>query len=180
MKSIFGSAQYFEITSNQSIEDALEDTLKLIPSGILILCCDQSYVEPAYFDSLLKSAPCTVVGGVFPEVIVGSQTYEKGLVLVPIFSSVEVEVIRDLTQIPSRPLTFGMKVQDYSSLLVLVDGLSRNVDHALNQIFAHCGQQLKVFGGGAGSLSFAEKPYLFSNEGVLADAMLVIAMVGTY
>ena len=101
---------------------------------------------------------------------------EHGMVMIPVHVPVEIKVYHDLKNAPSNVFDFSFSLSNCLSAMVLVDGLSRHIDYALNQIFQHFGQSLKVFGGGAGSLSFEQKPCLFSNQGVFADAMLVVAM----
>ena len=154
----------------------LDKVLSTSPKAVLILCCDQGTEHREFFNTMLASIEVPVFGGIFPAVIFDGRVFEHGIVMIPVHVPVEIKVYHDLENAPSNQFDFSFKLPNCLSAMVLVDGLSRHIDYALNQLFQHFGQRLTIFGGGAGSLSFEQKPCLFSNQGVFADAMLVIAM----
>ncbi|MGJ8679216.1 FIST signal transduction protein [Paraglaciecola sp.] len=176
MLNIFGTGKYLQDVSQASLSSMLETLQLEKPSGIFILCCDESYHQLDFFDAYLKTISSPVFGGVFPAIVYKGKTVKKGMVLIPVFMPIEVKLYPNLQTVTESELKFDFELNQYQSLMVLVDGLSRNIDYALNQIFLHYGQSIKVFGGGAGSLSFEQKPCLFSNHGMSADAMLIVAI----
>lgn len=176
MRSVFGTAEYLQDVTESSVTELLDKVYAQEPTGIFILCCDQSYQQLGFFDSYLKTMSLPVFGGVFPALVLNGKTLEQGLIAVPMFMPLEVKLYHNLQTATESALKFDFELAEYHSFMVLVDGLSRNIDYAINQIFLHFGQGLQVFGGGAGSLSFNQKPCLFSNEGMTADGMLIIAI----
>jgi len=126
-----------------------------------------------------------VFGAVFPEVIHGVEHSPTGLVVVGLDNHAEVTVVRGLDQpgtdfaaaLASAPTT-----QD--SVLVLVDGLSLRIARFVEAVFDHIGGGPSFIGGGGpsfiggggGSLSFQPRPCLFTPQGLLAGAALVVSL----
>lgn len=176
MNNLFGKPQYSLHVDEQSIVALITSLLSEKPQAIMLLCCDEHMHERGFLNTLLPSLALPIFGGIFPKVIYEGALVNQGIVAIPVNTKVEIEIFHDLVSAESSHYDLSINSPNVNSAMILVDGLSRNIDHALNQIFEQFGQQLKVFGGGAGSLSFEQKPCLFTNQGVLADAMLVIAM----
>lgn len=176
MVSVFGSPVYSEAVDSAAFSRLLDSVLSEKTAAVVILCCDQGSEQRDFFNTILPLMDVPVFGGIFPAVLLGEQVYERGMIMISVHVPVEIKVYHDLENAPSNQFDFSFNLPNCLSAMVLVDGLSRHIDYALNQLFQHFGQSLKVFGGGAGSLSFEQKPCLFSNQGVFADAMLVMVM----
>ena len=54
----------------------------------------------------------------------------------------------------------------------MVDGLAKNIGTSVNVLFDNYGLDVNYIGGGTGSLSFEQKPSLFTNQGLLQDAFV--------
>ncbi|MEP0357528.1 FIST C-terminal domain-containing protein [Paraglaciecola sp.] len=176
MGCLFGQYQYSAIVSGESLQSLLSAALSNSPHALLIFCCDESLKNHTFLDPILTSLQVPVFGGVFPAIILEGKVFEKGIIVLPIMTPVEVKVFENLKNAPTSTFDLTNELPNSESAIVLIDGLSRNIDFALNLIFEHYGKKLKVFGGGAGSLSFEQNPCLFSNQGLLTDAMLVAFM----
>jgi hypothetical protein len=59
-----------------------------------------------------------------------------------------------------------------------VDGFSQRISALIDSLFNFFGLEVNYLGGGCGSLSFKQKPCLFTNEGLIADSA-ILATVGT-
>lgn len=176
MGRLFGQYQYSTIVTAESIQSLISAALSNNPDALLIFCCDESLKNQTFLDPILTSLQVPVFGGVFPAIIIEEKVFEKGLLVLPIMTPVEVKVFANLKSAPTSSFDFSYDLPNCQSAMILIDGLSRNIDFVLNLIFEQFGRKLKVFGGGAGSLSFQQKSCLFSNQGFLADAMLVVFM----
>lgn len=175
-KSPLGRPEYSDEVTLETITRLFEGALAEDPYGVLIFCCDNPIHNLDFFDDFLQKLDIKVCGGVFPSIVFGEQVMEQGIVIVPVHVPIDIHLYPDLCHAPQRSFEFDFELATCQSLLVLVDGLARNIDFALNQIFQKFGHSLRVFGGGAGSLSFEQKPCLFTNQGLQVDAMLVVAM----
>lgn len=173
-----GNPRYSSQVTLDSVSKLFDDVLIEKPHAVLIFCCDDTKQHFEFFDTFLKNIEVKVCGGVFPSIVYEGQVKEVGIVIVPVHVPIDIRLYSNLNSAPERSLEFdfNFKLASCQSLLVLVDGLARNIDYGLNQIFQKFGRTLNVFGGGAGSLSFEQKNCLFTNQGLKSDAMLVMAM----
>lgn len=123
----------------------------------------------------LRQQQIPFAGGIFPSVIYGSKRFENGIVadVLPVFGSPGVVTGLDTPHFSVNDLPNLANVQQYTAL-VLVDGLTKNVTAFLERLFRKYGNWVRYIGGGAGSLSFQQKPCLFDSSGLYQDAALVI------
>lgn len=147
--------------------------------SILILACDGNGYVPEEVDAILAEVSVPVFGGLFPQVLYGGETLERGVVVAGLSSAAHVQVIRDLSDVEAD---YGEQIVDVDiaqgerTMVVFVDGLARRISSLIESLFDVYGLQFNYIGGGAGSLSFQQKPCLFTNEGLLQDCA-VLAMV---
>jgi hypothetical protein len=59
------------------------------------------------------------------------------------------------------------------TMFVIVDGLAKRISGLIDSLFNVFGLEMNYIGGGAGSLSFEQKPCLLTNEGLLQDSALL-------
>jgi hypothetical protein len=171
-----GQPQYSEEVTLEAVSMLFDKALTETPYAVLIFCSDYSTQQLDFFDDFLKNIDVKVCGGIFPSIVYDGQVLEQGIVVVPVLIPVDIHLYSELCDASERYFEFDFNLANCQSLLVLTDGLARNIDWALNQIFQCVGQTSSVFGGGAGSLNFEQKPCLFTNQGLKMDAMLVMVM----
>ncbi len=176
MQNIFGVAKYIEHVTSTTLNDAISQLQTTHPSGFLILCCDNGLDDRTSLDQTLQTIAQPVFGGVFPNIIHQDTAYETGMLIIPMHAQLEVKVFEGLSECHENKFSIHFAMQDFSTVLMLVDGLARGIGNALNQVFQKFGQSLQVFGGGAGSLSFNQMPCLFTPKGIIKDAMLLVAI----
>ncbi len=58
------------------------------------------------------------------------------------------------------------------TIFAFVDGLTSNIAHSISALFDNYGLEINYIGGGSGSLSFLQKPSLFTNTGLIKDAFV--------
>lgn len=148
--------------------------MELSPQDCLVLLVTAG-AEPHLTDIFGWASACThaFVGGVFPGVIIGDQTYEDGVYLLKLPAESEPVLIQ-----PEQTGALDQldKLRGVASGLLLVDGLSSQVETMLSAIYNDWGGQMQVFGGGCGSLDLVQRPCLFSREGIFQDAALLLPM----
>lgn len=71
----------------------------------------------------------------------------------------------------------GMLEKEIKSMFVFVDRLSKNINDIILTLFENFSLSINYIGGGAGSLSFKQKPCLFTNGGLLEDAAILATSV---
>ncbi len=151
----------------------IDQALAANARSLFILACDANGFVPQYLDIHLQALPVPVFGGIFPEIIANNTRLQRGSIVCALPVAVDVHYIEHLSQagedyfLQTQPLIPHVPPQ--ATLLTLVDGLSTRISSLLDGLYEALGDSCKYLGGGAGSLSFQQKPCLFSNQGLRQD-----------
>lgn len=123
----------------------------------------------------LNNEGYTFFGGVFIGLLSDTNVYKEGVIVQKFKTCHKPIVINNLSN-----NNFKLPVSEYvlnkqkdSTAIVLVDGLSSNISKFLSKLFNNFGDTVNYIGGGCGSISFKQKPCLFSNDGFVEDAAIV-------
>lgn len=145
--------------------------------AVLVLAGDGVAWPEATVTPLLLQQSVPVFGAVFPEVIYGVEHSATGLVVVGLDNHAEVTVVRGLDQPATNYATALAEVPTVQdSLLVLVDGLAPYIARFVEAVFDQVGGGPTFLGGGGGSLSFQTRPCLFTPQGLLAGAGMLVSL----
>lgn len=117
----------------------------------------------------------TFFGGIFPGLLSGTNVYKHGVNIQKLKTSHKPFVINNIDKKNFNLPVFDdvLKKQSDNTAIVLVDGLTSNISTFLSKLFNNLGDTVNYIGGGCGSLSFEQKPCLFSNEGFIKNAAIV-------
>lgn len=149
--------------------------------GCLILACDANGYTQQALDPVLRSAPIPLFGGIFPQLIYGTEQLKVGTIVVSFAVKPHLQVIANLSD-PTQNLDTVVEPQMGSeasgqTLFVFVDGLAKRIHALLDTLFHTFGMGINYIGGGAGSLTFQQKPCLITNAGLLQDCAVVAQML---
>ncbi len=170
-----------EFIQNDSLEDfksLIEKSVQKAQS-ILILSCDENHHDSDALSAILSSFSIPIIGGIFPQIIYKNKNYKIGTLVVSLNETLEISVIDNLSHATLEIIdekieaTFGELDDTVNSMFVFVDGLSQHINDLILALFENYGLSINYIGGGAGSLSFEQKPCLFSNKGLLKDAAIL-------
>ena len=145
--------------------------------GVLIFACDANGFTPESVNSILKSIPVPIFGGVFPELIHGLSKLTKGTIVAGLSTRPNVQIVPHLSD-PSvdydEIISQKFPESDQNkTMFVLVDGFSQRISALIDSLFNIFGLDVNYIGGGCGSLSFVQKPCLFTNKGLIADSAVL-------
>lgn len=152
--------------------------------SLLILSCDENNFTPGEINPILQSIHLPIFGGVFPEIISENQKLSKGtivagltsrpdIILVPGLSDPEIDYADYLDEKISAD-------SSYNTMFVMVDGLSGRINEFIQGLYEVFGLDLNFIGGGAGSLSFEQRPCIYTNQGLVGDcAVLALADINS-
>ncbi|PKL48389.1 MAG: histidine kinase [Candidatus Riflebacteria bacterium HGW-Riflebacteria-2] len=178
MKAIFESTG-----TSEGLAQAVESLLKEEePAGLMILAADANGFTPENLDPVLQSLKTPVFGGIFPQIIHSGQNHVKGSVIVAMHVTPEIVCVKNLSdsealyeeQLAPFSDKWGQpKNSNDETFIVFVDGLSRRISSLIEDMFYCFGLQRNYIGGGAGSLSFCQKPCLITPKGLLQDAAVI-------
>ncbi len=147
--------------------------------SVIILACDQNGFAPEVVDPILETVSVPVFGGVFPEIIHQREKLSRGVVVAGLADRARVHVIPNLSD-PEADyealIDETSASEDTKTMIVLVDGLARRISALIESIFNVYGLEFNYVGGGAGSLTFEQKPCLFTNQGLKQDSAVLATL----
>jgi len=144
----------------------------------MILACDANGFKKELIDPILLNHTVSIIGGIFPSVIYNDKKYDKGTIFIGLNEKMQVKIINDISQKSYAKLDADMEKQigdfdeSVETMFVYIDGLTKNIGKCINALFDNYGLDINYIGGGTGSLSFIQKPSLFTNQGLIQDALV--------
>ena len=171
---------------SSSIDD-LEKGLKLAyasaANSLLILVCNDNNFTAQQVNPLIMRAPVTIFGGIYPKLIFKNKLMEQGCIIIGFEQSVEINLITQLStlvtdeqleQVIDQALLAHSPITSNCSFLMFYDSLVSNVEDFIAYLFERLDYQVGIIGGGAGNLEFKQKPCIFTNQGLVFDAIQLV------
>ncbi len=173
-------AAYFSDADVPTLVSQIKQLARTENESVLLFIAEHSTVDVKALLAALKQEDIPAAGGVFPGIIYGNQRYETGMVadVLPVLFKPSVVTGLNTSNFALSSLPNTPKDQKYTAL-ILVDGLTQNIALFLDRLFRKYGNSVRYIGGGAGSLSFQQKPCVFDTEGIYQDAALIIWVKAT-
>ena len=145
--------------------------------SLLLFSCDENDYPEQAVNALLSQLSKPIMGGIFPQILYQDRAYTSGFVLVALK---ETLTVKSIAQLSSDDVDYEAlieqafaEVASSPTMFVFVDGLAKRVASLVDALYVNFGTQPKYIGGGAGSLTFVQKPCLFTNQGLLMDAAVI-------
>jgi len=167
------------LIQNSSVEQIVTKIASLISSpqmGVMLLVGEGSSFDIDKLIILLDGKNINFFGAIFPKVLFDNESYEDGIVAMPLLFVDAPQIIRGLNggeiSIASKDVLGNEDV----SYITFVDGLSAQISKYLVTLYNEIGSGCHVIGGGAGSLSFVQKPCIFTHEGFFQDVAVLVAV----
>ena len=152
-------------------------------ASILVFAADENDWSAECLDPILTSFTLPILWGIFPQIIYDGQNFTKGTVFVTFPVRLEWSIIDQLSSLSAdfdSPLAgvadHWETLEGSATHLVFVDGLSTCIATFIEALFMNFGLEQNYLGGGAGSLSFVQKPCLISPQGLVQDSALLIRL----
>ena len=143
---------------------------------VMVSLCEKAGLDLDALVHALNIIGVPFFGGIFPGIIGEGEKKENGALVKIIPAKTKPLIYRGITdkKFENPECLSQMSDDSYGDAILLVDGLSDNISSFLSSIFNLLGNRVKYIGGGAGSLSFVKQPCLFTNEGALQDAAILL------
>ena len=170
--------EYHPSTSIEHLSEALT-AMSVRPEvkSLYLLGCDENQWTSEAIDPVLQAQVLPLMGGIFPRVIHQQSDYTTGYVLVGLYTELNPVLVEGLSDSGcdyEAVLDEAIdEEQEFSTMLVIVDGLSSRISAFVDSLFAIFGSEINYIGGGAGSLSFQSKPCVLTNRGAMQDAAVL-------
>ncbi|GHB60520.1 histidine kinase [Psychrosphaera saromensis] len=171
--------------SISEFESGLKLALSSDASSLLILACQDNQFTAPQINPLLSACPLPICGGIYPQLIYKNQLMEQGCIIIGFEQEVDISLIRQasklitdeqLVEAIEQTSLMNAQVSSNGSLLMFYDSLVNNTEDFLDCLFECLDYQTNIIGGGAGNLEFKQTPCLFTNDGLIDDAIQIVAL----
>ncbi len=175
------------VWSTQSADDqALIEGLKQVeseqPSSLLIIACSDNQLDTSELTKALKQCNLPISGGVFPKIINRREIYDTGTIILGLPFELTVNNYSELDQntdaIEELIESNSSNITLYQNFLIFADALCHSNEDFIHHFHEYIGSGITVIGGGTGSLEFIPKPCIFTNKGLIHNAVQVVGIPG--
>lgn len=169
----------FSESTELSVLDSFLSEMEQNPviKSAIVFGCDENDWLTEDLNKRVKQSSLSLLGGIYPQVIHETKQYQKGVVVVGLDEEVSSYVIQGLSDSDSdfEGMLDELVPEDqvFDTVYVAVDGLATQIRSFVDSLFSLFGSDISYVGGGAGSLSFVQKPCVISNQGVSQDAAVI-------
>lgn len=172
---------YIDSPNQIVLENAINEILyKEGINAVVVLSCGENLMDLEAFSNFLKGLSKPISGGIFPGIIYEKQVYKRGSLIIEVTKDVYTQIFHHLSDLNDHLegdlMDFSLKIEDESLLMVYFDGLTQGIESFKESLFYNLGLSHQYVGGGAGTLDFSKTPAIISNEGLLQDAAVIMAM----
>lgn len=164
-------------SSLPDLEDQLDLLVDAGAQSLLILAAHSPTWHCEQIISVISKYNIPIVGGIFPQVLLGDQAYDEGFVVAALNCPLDIVCINHLSSgdesIAAQLLNNREKLIKAKTHITLIDGLAANIERLVECMYELMGLNVTAVGGGAGALDFVQRPCLFTREGALEDAAII-------
>lgn len=145
--------------------------------GLLIMSCDNNEYPEEDFNKCLKTLKTPVTGGIFPKILYKEKSYDEGYLIIGFEKNLRTFSLKNISKEETNFEEFLDGIcelnEEEKTFLVFVDGFSKRITDFKDILYEYYGWSVDYIGGGAGSLSFLQKPVIITNKGLLQDAVSI-------
>ena len=168
---------HLPFTSCEHVVDALLSNAPPGPSPPWLLCVAEAHAD-ALVELLrqLRGRGLRVCGGVFPGLLSGAERLSSGLIAIALPQGTRLALADLAHGLAWREPLPALSAGDEASSIILVDCRAPGIARLLEDVFDHCGPRAAHAGAGAGFHDLRAAPCIFTEEGLHAQAALVLLM----
>ncbi|MEO0442709.1 MAG: FIST C-terminal domain-containing protein [Pseudomonadota bacterium] len=178
-------------TSNPDLESLTKglEALSEHSQSLIIMACSNNAYEIDKLNALLSNSTVNIAGGMFPKLIFEHQIMDSGAIVLGLDKTVSVWNYSNLSEpganIDALIHSDGETLNQYSHFIVFADALCKRNEDFIDLFYDFIGAGVTVIGGGTGgggndggtgNQDFVTRPNIFTNGGVICDAIQIIGL----
>lgn len=179
------SACIIKFTTNNNLQELSEALQSVVEQGalsIMLLTCSENDYPQTLLADILHNCPIPLCGGIFPKLIIDKQSHARGAIVLGLMDPVQIV---NYTMLSSKGKNLqhyinerSKAIECYQNFIIIADALCSVVEDFTDIFYTYIGSDTSTIGGGAGSLDFQPQAVVYTNEGLIQDAIQVLAMPG--
>lgn len=177
------AASIIKFTTSSSLselDDAIQSVISEGAESLLLLTCIDNGYNQQQIDVMLKACPVPICGGLFPKIILQEESYSKGAIVLGLMMTPKIINYSMLSSTNADLKTYiqqnSKDIECYQNFIVIADALCAVSENFTDEFYNYIGSDVTTIGGGAGSLNFSSQSIIYTNQGLISDAIQVIAL----
>jgi hypothetical protein len=152
-------------------------------SSIMVMACSDNDYNIDSINQLLSACTKPICGGNFPQIIEGDQVLYTGAIIIGFHFEVAVHTYTDLSakanDLEEYIENSDPHITQHRNFVMFADAFCSVNEDFIHYLYEYMGSGITVIGGGAGSLEFIPKPCIFTNHGLIYDAVQLVGITGS-
>ena len=153
--------------------------------SVLVLTCSQNFYPEQSLNVILKNCLIPIFGGIYPMISHQETLIKQGALIIGFKENYDVTVFTDLQNLKNEEtletlinttLEAKKNLSGQNNFLMFYDALINNIENFIDCLFECLDHTISIAGGGAGNIDFIQNPCLFTNNGLLANAVLLVSL----
>jgi hypothetical protein len=153
--------------------------------SLLILTCQQNHYPEDELNSLLRSCPETIFGGIYPMLTLHNTLLKQGALIIGFKDVFDVTIFHNLHQLSDEEqleesITTTLEQKNNlcgnDNFLMFYDALIHKIEDFIDCLFECLDHSITIAGGGAGNLDFIQRPCIFTNQGLQSNVVLLVTL----
>ena len=153
--------------------------------SLMVLTCNLNAYPEQALQSLLKNCPLVIFGGSYPMLTHQENLMKQGALIIGFKALYEVSIFSDLhllknedalEDLINKTLEKKQSFHGQDNFLMFYDALTSNIEDFIDCLFECLDHGITIAGGGVGHLDLIQRPCLFSNQGLLSNAVLLVTL----
>lgn len=154
-------------------------------TSLLILACVNNDFTAQQINPLITACLLPIFGGIYPQLIYKKQLMQQGCIIIGFQQAIEISLVTNASELVSEEqleqtieqlLSAQSQLTNNESFLMFYDALINNAEDFIDCLFECLDHQISIIGGGAGNLAFKQQACIFTNQGLLADAIQLVSL----
>ncbi|GAA0396458.1 hypothetical protein GCM10009133_01930 [Cocleimonas flava] len=166
-----------QIRTTEHISNLINNAMESGAKGVTLIIAADYMPEMDSLSAYLKTIDITVSGAIFPEIIHDDSYYNDGAVVIAWNHPIQVKTFLEISNTQSELYTESnsdSKPPDVEGCLIFIDAKAKCLEEALDALYYRNEFDYRFAGGGAGYLKDNKRPCIFTNDGILEDALQTI------
>lgn len=164
-----------------ALREGIESVSREKCKSLLLLTCIDNQYDEQQTNTILNESPLPICGGMFPQIIFHGNTYSQGALVVGLMFESQIINYTMLSDFNNSDLQTYISqesscIASYQNFIMIADAFCNTNENFINEFYDYIGSGITVVGGGVGALDFIPRPAIYSNQGLINDAVQVIAV----
>ncbi|MEO1259917.1 MAG: FIST C-terminal domain-containing protein [Bacteroidota bacterium] len=158
----------------KTIEKGVNDLNVGEGETIMVLLAEESANNIEALINFFNQQGISFFGGLFPGLVYGTERLEQGCILKKFKTAATPFLVKNLSDKTLEGINRIIlpATDEKMTIIILLDGLTSNINHFLESLNNIIGDKVNFIGGGAGSGSLQQQLCLFNNDGFFMDAAI--------